>query len=217
MCACVNTNVWPSVLYVEYSIYSIAYGKSEYFWINCMDFKDLHMTYLLHPNPSCLSPSPRHASTHSTFPRKLILPDIVTSWQEVTTVTFSRFVDCHRSDRELLPRRGGWRKWQRGPESHGNKYTESNCKTIVERTAIRMNAILNCAQLAVKSIKTHAVYYQLTEIKCFCRRNAGRFNFCGMNMLNEPLLLQPSDAKQASGWKKDLTRVMQCHLSTSPC
>lgn len=65
-----------------------------------------------------------------------------------------------------------------------------------------MNAILNCAQLAVKSIKTHAVYYQLTEIKCFCSRNAGRFNFCGMNMLNEPLLLQPSDAKQASGWKK---------------
>lgn len=191
----------------------IAYGKGEYLWIKWMDFKDLYMTYLLHlhPNPSCLFPSLRHASTHSTFPRKLILPDIMTSWQ-------SHF---HVSSTVIVPIKNFCRaEGGEGNDSENLNHMEtniSNCKTIVERNTIRMNAILNCAQLAVKSIKTHAVYYQLTEIKCFCSRNLGRFNFCGMDMLNEPFLLQPSDAKQASGWKEDLTRVMQCHLSTSPC
>jgi len=129
----------------------------------------------------------------------------VASWQEFTTITVSSyFLACHRFTPEVFVcteggKRNGEMKWQHVLESHSAMYMESNCKTIVEKKTICMNTILNCSQLVVKSIKTHAVYYQLTEIKCSCSRNASRFNFWGMNMWNEALLLQPSDVKEASG------------------
>lgn len=132
-----------------------------------------------------------------------VFMDMMASWQEVTTLTVSSyFLNCQHFTPELFVcTEGGTtkRKWQHGLELHSAPYMGSNCKTIVEQKTICMSTILNSSQLVMKSIKTHAVYYQLTEIKCFCSQNTSRFNFWGMNMWNEALLLQPSDEKEASG------------------